>query len=109
MDERYEGFTNRETWAANLWMENERPLYDFVVKGLRTISTNKAPYQTEFSNRGLGAYEEFFRNFFTNLKNQADMGTAKPKTIKVLIEIGSVWRINYRELAEHWMAKLQFI
>ena len=33
-DERYNGWTNRETWLTNIWLTNDQGTYDYVVEQL---------------------------------------------------------------------------
>lgn len=101
-DESHEGWANRETWAANLWMENNKPTYDYVMNAIRTI---KSPGTMESFGSGITQIEGWFRQFFQGLKNKVDSKTAAPSTMYALIEIGSVDRINFRELAEYWVDK----
>ncbi len=106
MDETYEGWKNRETWAANLWMENTQEVYGYVVKEVGKILSTKGDVNT-YSGSTKGRAEYFFKTFFESLKERVDTGKAKPSTIKALSDIGSIWRVHYGELADHWITKLR--
>ena len=71
MSDTYQGWTNRETWAAHLWLTNSQFMYRSV--------------------RGMNA--ERLRDFCEGLsfaRDEADF----------VREIGSLWRVNWDEISK---------
>jgi hypothetical protein len=102
MDEKYEGWQNRETWAANLWMENNSKVYNYVFEKVKqVIAVSKGSEQLRV--------EDFIKQFLEEAQEKVENREAQPDTVAAIVNIGSFWRINYPELAGHWIAKARSI
>ena len=103
MCESYSGWTNRETWALMLWINNDESLQnwaheyvanyidmygDDLVGDRRTYSASQALREwTEIAFTRSGYTEYFFATWPDSLADIAE-------------DIGSLYRINYYECAE---------
>lgn len=109
----HEGWANRETWAANLWFANDEGLYrsvlDLAGEALDSVDVDDfAPFD---SIEKAAAYqlERMLEDFYDELVDQAfGMGSAAGveanEELKTMVrDIGSTWRIDYAELAAHWV------
>ena len=45
-DNRYNGWTNFETWNVNLWMDNEQGIHDYWLEVASEIYANEAEHPT---------------------------------------------------------------
>jgi hypothetical protein len=73
----YNGWTNRETWAAHLYITNDEGLYN------------------EF--RGMGP--DAIKHALETLSESVIDGYASRDLITMILNIGSLWRIDYRAVA----------
>lgn len=108
-DDTYNGWTNRETWAANLWLANDHGLYDMVnewrdeleaeyVSGL--VEDGASYVRNELADR----IEQFFDDAFAG--DYGPLGDGKSGLTELgsmLYDVGSLWRVNWTEVADAWM------
>ncbi len=95
-DETYNGWTNRETWAVNLWTDNEPYLTEHRDEMVRQFSEDSTESQIET------ATAEWFENILEGLKE--DM----PSFYQTLLEeIGSLYRVNWLELGQMWLDEVE--
>ena len=88
MCEEYNGWTNRETWATALHIDNEQGLQEHAIK------LGKIKNQTQ---RGLAdALESWLNGYF-------DRNWVKARSMRE--DIGSLYRVNWWELAEGYLVK----
>lgn len=118
-DDTYNGWTNRETWAVNLHLSNDQGLYELtnerVTNALADIDGNAVGLGDWFADPTEGparrrvrritlaadALEELVAELFdtdgdywsSNLQGMRD-------------DVGSVWRIDWRAVAEAWVGEL---
>ena len=90
-DETYNGWTNRETWAANLHITNDQGLYEsareYVQDSLDAAGADKGSHTAAY------ALEEWFEGITEDFPDG--------EGIQMMVrDIGSVWRVNWREVAE---------
>ena len=90
-DNTYQGWTNRETWALMLWVNNDEGLYDLyretVQSGLAAHSEDSVRSLTETLLRS----DEY----------RAEFGDEWPEGLRqVANEVGSLWRIDWAEVVE---------
>lgn len=82
--EHFNGWSNRETWAAYLWITNEEPLYK------EAISIVRGNYE---HNR-----RDSLQEFIGELLSWENM---TPDRYMMRDDIGSLWRVDWREIVKH--------
>jgi hypothetical protein len=94
MCEQYNGWTNRETWATALHLDNDQGLYetvrDWAVSNLE-----------EDENEAVTVLAESIEDFVTELV-ETDWDGVK----SMRYDIGSLWRVNWREIADSFIYKV---
>lgn len=87
MDEEYKTYTNRETWAAHLWINSEKNLHDDVLSILQEPSSS-------FYDK-TDALKEYIENFCNTAIETGDR-----KALTICQDIGSYWRIDWEQLTK---------
>jgi hypothetical protein len=90
MSETFSGWTNRETWAVQVYLDNNGQLYDITQKAVETLAHLDDEPATFILERIL---QETLEGFLS----QSNM----PKNYDILKDIGSLWRVNWQEIAAH--------
>jgi len=80
-NETYNGWSNRETWAANLWMTNDPSSYEFFAN---------LPKDADLR-------EEFEIYYGLDDRNNP--------VYDVLLDVGSLWRVNWHEIASNFLTE----
>jgi hypothetical protein len=85
----YNGWSNRETWAANLWLTNTPELYEATLAYGPTPNeyTGASTFADMMAGESLELIAELLRN---------DPRNGNPEMM--LRDIGSAWRIDWREI-----------
>ena len=106
-DETYNGWTNRETWAWNLLVSNDEYLAEHLVEvcvGERKARREKFFVETEATMKYVvgdwleNAFHELIYDFQDNSEHESELVLRR--------EIGSLWRINWSEIGEHYMTMM---
>jgi hypothetical protein len=101
MCEQYNGWTNRETWAVKLWLDNEEGLQE------EALCLAKNSTEGEYPTRELA---DSLEDFVTSLLDMEEVFNADPATRKTLIsmssDIGSLYRVNWWEIAESYLSEM---
>jgi hypothetical protein len=71
----YNGWTNRETWACNLWLNNDESMYQFVYT---EVGSSQELQEWVEGLDDLKSESEILRTMFN--------------------DIGSMWRVNWNEI-----------
>ena len=99
MCEKYNGWTNRETWATVLWLDNEQ--------GTQELMQEMARNEYD-STLGLA---DAISEFVTELLDMESVFSAPPAQRKELIsmssDIGSLYRVDWYEIAEHYLSGIK--
>ena len=90
-DETYNGWTNRETWALNLWIGNDEGLYLAGQEFAETLDADDA--------RRDDKVREWFSEDIVPLLQETEIGRG------ALEDIGSLWRVNWTETADALLEK----
>lgn len=91
-EEKYQGWTNRETWAAALWLDNDEGLYNQSREIVREAVKREKEYP-------LTKAEDALKEFLDELKDGC-YEEGNKELCKMFKDIGSTWRIDMRELTE---------
>ena len=106
-DETYNGWTNRETWAWNLLVSNDEYLQEHFVEVLvaeRKARREKFYVETEATMKHVvggwlkDAFDELIYDFQDNNQHESELVLRR--------EIGSLWRIDWAELGEHYVTMM---
>ena len=107
-DETYNGWSNRETWAWNLLVSNDQYLQEHFVEVLvaeRKARGEKFPgvLTNGISPYVVGgwlkdAFDELIYDFQDNDQHESELVLRR--------EIGSLWRINWSEIGEHYIVMM---
>jgi hypothetical protein len=89
-DETYNGWSNRETWAAHLHLSNDEWLY------------NLAAETVELSGEGAHVAANRLEEVVMDLVNVNRDGTTGTDARLTMMdrEVGSWWRVDWREVAD---------
>lgn len=101
MSDRVNGFANRETFVALSWMTNDEGLIKQVITDLFHTGA-------DFDNINSVAYEleHWFYNYFHPWHWRENLGMEMPYEVIVMSgDIGSLWRIDWKELAPAVMSE----
>lgn len=97
--EEYNGYSNRETWALNLWLTNDEGFYHEIREEM--IPQLKKRYDDEDLPYRLA---DRLRDWVENdLKEFADESNAGSLIRNMFEDIGSLWRIDWQEIAGYWL------
>lgn len=103
MCEEYQGWTNRETWATNLWISNDQALYE-IARDYARQEVEGHDKAEEINPYYLG---ETFKSWieedlltFENIKDNRELWM-------MLTDIGSLYRVNWREIAGHYLDEIK--
>ena len=115
--ETYNGWANRETWAASLLLGNDAATYDHANRAAR------AAYDAATVAEGLGA--EYLPNVQrADIADALECIAASMQAVALgymdpgpapfdretarlwVLEVGSLWRVEWRDIADHYRADI---
>jgi hypothetical protein len=102
MSESYEGWANKETWALNLVLSNDESLYEMTKERVRDALEGCTPGNYHLPRIAGEAVEQLF----DELTDLAEGLLSPVQIIELLREVGSVWRIDWREIGAAWLENL---
>ena len=105
-DETYNGWTNRETWVWNLLVSNDEYLQEHFVEVLvaqRKELEKQSVVDLRATKYRVGdwlqnAFDELIYDFQDNDEHESELVLRR--------EIGSLWRIDWAELGEHYVTMM---
>lgn len=97
-EERYNGWTNRETWVCHLWLSNDQGLYDWATEVSRQLGPDGLC-------RGVEALQAAVIDPYGSVAYVEELSLAVPvrDTLLMLFDIGSLWRVSYDEVARAFL------
>ena len=107
MNEDYNGWSNRETWATNLWIENDQALYelaqDYTITALqehREDNEGEGGVSCGARNCLADTFEYWITEDLLTLENIA----GNQALFNMLTDIGSLYRVDWREIADSFIS-----
>lgn len=106
MCEEYNGWTNRETWGLALHIDNDQGLQETASEligqaFLENIDTEKEDGWQD----GLYEAEKALADWVDDIFSPGYWGedTLSAGLLLILKDVGSLYRVNFREIAEGWL------
>lgn len=93
----FQGWTNRETWATALHIDNDQGLLEIALDYART---ERKEHQEDGTD-AVYYLAETLEGWFDDISG--DFTELSLNAYNMLRDIGSLYRVNWRELAEHYL------
>lgn len=106
--DRYNGWTNRETWALQIWLGNDQGLYEMVRDRVSECAhaiarDNSTDDDSTITPADAGETVKALWEMLTD----PDEGLMTAENIlKMVRDVGSDYRVNWDEIGRHWVANL---
>ena len=98
-NETYNGWTNRETWAWGLLVDNDQYLQEHFVE----VCVGERACMGEGLLATKYRVGDWLENAFTEMVEESQYdGGGHEVELAFRREVGSFWRINWAELGEHY-------
>jgi len=112
-NETYNGWTNRETWSAALWIDNDQSLYYAVLDAVNEAISEYHEYLTVGNGLGIAgcrgsvgdAIKDAFNTFIGDLVDNEQAYDVN----NILSDVGSLWRVDWAEIADHQENVISFM
>jgi hypothetical protein len=102
MEQDYNGWTNRETWATKLWIDNDQYLYETAQDYTRQEIEGHDQGET-INPYYLGeTLKHWIEEDLLTLENIA----GNQELFNMLTDIGSLYRVNWREIADSFLSEM---
>ena len=98
--EEYNGWTNRETWATALHIDNDYGLLHNALEYVREETRGEDEVDIYDLAEGFKYQLEEDILTFENVRENRSLWL-------MLTDIGSLYRVNWRELAEHYLDQVK--
>jgi hypothetical protein len=98
----YNGWTNRETWALNLWLTNDQGLYELTRERVAAyMSDEDDTYPPSPAIAG-----EAVKSLYAELTDPSEGLQTVEQSLKMVSDIGSDYRVNWDEIGAYWLSDL---
>jgi hypothetical protein len=101
-DDTYEGWTNRETWALNLWLSNDQGLYEMTRE---RVADWLKRYEADAKDEHYAKVRagEAVKELWEELTDP-DEGLMSAENILAMVrDVGSEYRVDWDEIGRHWL------
>lgn len=99
MCEQYNGWTNRETWATKLHLDNDQYLYELAYEYTRNEIAGENPTPYSLGQTLKNWIEEDLLTFENITQDNSD----GHYLWLMLTDIGSLYRVDWREIAQAYL------
>ncbi len=108
-DETYNGWSNRETWATALHIDNDEGLHEYRNELCDTAWKAVATSYATVDQSRCYALAESLHDWVEEMSHDvyfpdSDHEPANRALCGMFHDIGSLWRVNWREIAENWLS-----
>jgi hypothetical protein len=91
----YNGWTNRETWAVNLWLSNDHGLY-LQTEELAQQAASEADARLWLASRLEDMVSDLFEGFYADPEGSQGLSG-------FVSDVGSLWRVDWAGIARAWI------
>jgi hypothetical protein len=104
-DETYEGWSNRETWALNLHISNNEGDYRYFTEQAHDFVAAYEDDDAEATREGaIWDFARMLEDWTNEVVGMVVAGELTNEEARNLVsDIGSVWRIDFEEIAAGWI------
>lgn len=106
----YNGWTNRETWALNLWLSNDQGLYEMTRERVADIAPSMYEEQfTDEQNNNFRAYRagQAVKSLTEELLDPEEQLMTPENIITILSDVGSLYRVNWDEIGAAFLEAIE--
>ena len=110
--DKYNGWTNRETWAFDMHLSNDEGRYNYAMATARDIvadteGSGDGVLTPAGSRRAVRRMADFLESYLVDVREAVffppQRATGAENDRLMLADVGSVWRVNYDEIAKNWI------
>lgn len=106
-DETYNGWTNRETWAVALHIDNDEGWHNMRNELCRAALEAKPTDHFDQDQATRFALQDSLKDWVEELSHNVffpDGGSSHDKEERYMFhDVGSLWRVNWDEIASNWL------
>lgn len=102
-DETYNGWTNRETWALNLWLMNDQGLYEMTRERVSQALDGTASSDSAVCARIAG---EAVKEWWDELTDPSEGLMTAEAILSMVKDVGSDYRVDWDEIGAYWLSDL---
>lgn len=95
----YNGWTNRETWAVALHIDNDAWLYGLVIELAESLIASGLSHNAAVASLADRLQEQFDEMEQDMFDAAAGPGQVSDAMTGMFRDIGSLWRVNWHEVA----------
>ena len=104
---KYNGWTNRETWAVALHIDNNEWTHNHRNQMLDKIKSSKKKVESWTDEEHIRfTFSDKLKEWVEGMADSFFNGTrgSHARDIKLMVEdVGSLWRVNWQEIADNWI------
>jgi hypothetical protein len=100
-DMEYNGWSNRETWALNLWLSNDQGLYEMTRERVAEAVNNRSLDRSDAWYASLAG--ETVKAFWEELTDPNEGLMSAENILQMVRDVGSEYRVNWDEIGVHWL------
>ena len=102
-EQEFNGWSNRETWATALWINNDQALYEIAQ------DYTKQELEGHDSGEEINPYYlgETIRNWIEEDLLTLGNIAGNKELFAMLTDIGSLYRVNWREIADSFLSEMK--
>jgi hypothetical protein len=102
-EQEFNGWSNRETWATALWINNDQALYEIAQ------DYTKQELEGHDSGEEINPYYlgETIRNWIEEDLLTLENIAGNKELFAMLTDIGSLYRVNWREIADSFLSEMK--
>jgi hypothetical protein len=107
-DETYNGWTNRETWAIQLHLSNNKGDYTMFREWAKGCVQKPDEDRRHMIGAMAGLVKDYTKKIFESVTHPEDGypeedGPPTKAARMFVADVGSWWRADFYEIAEHWI------